>query len=92
MKVKTSVTLSPELLEAIDRCAARGSRSDFLEKAAWEAVWRSERARRDARDVPILNALAADCSTESSDLLDYQAPWWTLGDAFTDDDFVNAAR
>lgn len=53
MKVKTSVTLSPELIAAIEEAAGGDSRSDFLERAGWEVIKRMEREAIDAHDIAI---------------------------------------
>jgi metal-responsive CopG/Arc/MetJ family transcriptional regulator len=93
MKVKTSVTLSPELLAAIDRtCQGRASRSEFLERVAWESIRRAERADRDAREIEILNAISDGELGELPDVLDYSIPYWKVGDEFGEDDFVAPTR
>jgi Arc/MetJ-type ribon-helix-helix transcriptional regulator len=75
MKVKTSVTLSPELLAAIDRHAGAGqSRSDFVERSAWAFVARLRREVRDARDLRRINRRAAQLNREAEDVLGYQIP------------------
>jgi len=71
MKVKTSVTLSEELLHAID--AQAGQRSAFIEVAAWAYLRVRERERRDARDLAIINDNAEGLNAEALDALDYQA-------------------
>ena len=77
MKVKTSVTLSPELLAAIDRnCHGKASRSAFLERVAWESIRSAERAERDARDIAIINANAERLNREALDVLQTQAAWF----------------
>lgn len=74
MKVKTSVTLSEELLGAIDAQTGQGSpRSAFIEAAAWSYLRARERERRDARDLAIINANAEHLNKEALDALDYQA-------------------
>ncbi|HWO23590.1 MAG TPA: ribbon-helix-helix protein, CopG family [Kofleriaceae bacterium] len=61
MKVKASITLSSTTLRAVDRLAKKGlSRSAIIEAAVLEYLVRSERARRDARDLEIINASADD--------------------------------
>ncbi len=95
MKVKTSVTLSPGLIEAIDRIRkSEGTRSEFLERAAWEEIGRKERAERDARDIAILNAFADEFNAEAEASLALQSedPVDPLGDEFTEDDLVHGTR
>ena len=74
MKVKTSITISVDALKAVDRIAAKGSsRSQVIERAVYEFVARRERARRDARDLSILNEHADALNEAMADVLDYQA-------------------
>ena len=73
MKVKTSVTLSPETLDAIDDVAgARSSRSRVIEQAVLEFLERHFRAEREARDLEILNRAADELNLEVEDVLAYQ--------------------
>jgi predicted transcriptional regulator len=73
MKVKTSITLSPETLKAVDRLAAKGSnRSRVIEQAVVEFIARRARAHRDARDIELLNAAADELNREMADALEYQ--------------------
>ena len=74
MKVKTSVTLSPETLRAIDEIAgALRNRSRIIELAVLEFIERRRRADRDARDLEILNRSADALNEEVEDILGYQA-------------------
>lgn len=70
VKVKTSITLPLDLLEAIDH--ADSNRSSFLEKAAREYLASTAKARRDARDAAILNARAESLNREALEVLEYQ--------------------
>jgi metal-responsive CopG/Arc/MetJ family transcriptional regulator len=79
MKVKTSVTLSEELLLAVDELAKSSSRSEVIEHAVREFLAARERAARDARDLAIMNERADSYNRETADLLSYQ-PWIDLGD------------
>ncbi len=73
MKVKTSVTLSPETLRAIDEIAgALRNRSRVIELAVLEFIERRRRAARDARDLEILNRSADALNEEVEDILGYQ--------------------
>jgi len=73
MKVKTSVTLSRDLLEAIDRrsCSHR-SRSDFIEAALRSFIARLIRDEANARDLETINRRADHLNREARDVLDYQ--------------------
>jgi len=73
MKVKTSVTLSPETLLAIDEIAGELlNRSRVIEQAVLEFIERRRRADRDARDLEILNRSADVLNEEVEDILAYQ--------------------
>jgi metal-responsive CopG/Arc/MetJ family transcriptional regulator len=73
MKVKTSVTLSEDLLKAIDqRSAQYKNRSDFLEMAAWAFIAQMIRQEQDARDREILDRRADELNQEAMDVLAYQ--------------------
>jgi metal-responsive CopG/Arc/MetJ family transcriptional regulator len=72
MKVKTSITLSQELLDTIDRLPEEyRNRSAFLETAAWAFITDLEQA---ARDLEILNRRADYLNEEALDALAYQVP------------------
>jgi metal-responsive CopG/Arc/MetJ family transcriptional regulator len=74
MKVKTSVTLSPEVVEAINELAdSNGNRSQVIERAVREFLARHERELREARDLEILDRVADDLNREVEDVLTYQA-------------------
>ncbi len=73
MKVKTSVTLTKELLTAIDQSIGqRRNRSEFLEMAAWAYIAREQRQALDERDRDIINRNADRLNAEAADVLDYQ--------------------
>jgi metal-responsive CopG/Arc/MetJ family transcriptional regulator len=73
VKVKTSLTLSPEILDAIDRrTSGRMSRSEFVERAVSALIARLAKQEQDVRDLEILNRRAADLNREAADVLDYQ--------------------
>ena len=73
MKTKTSVTLSEELLRAIETTAGPGvNRSEFLEQAGWDRVASLRRGQRDARDRRLIDQHAKELNEEALDVLDYQ--------------------
>lgn len=73
MKVKTSITISQELLTVLDEyLSAEQSRSLFLEQAAWAYIAKLRRAQRNARDLEILNRRADFLNEEVQDALSYQ--------------------
>jgi metal-responsive CopG/Arc/MetJ family transcriptional regulator len=73
MKQKTSITLSRDLLAAVDRLAGRsGSRSAVIERALRAFLRARERSARNRRDVATLNQYAAELNAEASDVLMFQ--------------------
>lgn len=79
MKVKTSITLSEDLLRAVDELAKSSSRSEVIEDAVRDFLAARARAARDTRDLEIMNKLADGYNVETADLLTYQ-PWIELGE------------
>jgi metal-responsive CopG/Arc/MetJ family transcriptional regulator len=74
MKVKTSLSLSEDLVETLDRLAdPQTSRSAFIEKILRDFVDGKERARREAREVAQINRHAAKLNKEMNDALSFQA-------------------
>lgn len=76
MKIKTSITLSEEVLEAVDKRAKqhKKTRSDFIERAVWAFIAQLIRNEQNARDLEILNRRADFLNQEASDVLEYQVP------------------
>lgn len=73
MKVKTTITLSGEILEAVDELATKGGgRSQVIELALREFLARRKRQARDTRDLALLNAAADELNGEMADVLEYQ--------------------
>ncbi len=73
MKVKTSITLSSEVLRLIDRHRDNfRSRSEFLERAAREMLAQLARTEAEQRDLEIINRRAAELNAEAEDVLAYQ--------------------
>jgi metal-responsive CopG/Arc/MetJ family transcriptional regulator len=72
MKTKTSITLSADILELMDRQAGTKSRSEFIETALWAYVSELARRERDAGDLMILNRDADLLNEEAIDVLAYQ--------------------
>jgi Arc/MetJ-type ribon-helix-helix transcriptional regulator len=73
MKVKTSITLSNEVLAAIDRHSGEfRSRSEFLEASAREFLTHLARAATERQDLEIINRRAAMLNAEAEDVLSYQ--------------------
>lgn len=74
-KVKTSVSLSEGLLQAVDALAGKASRSAWIERSVRASVQRALRRQRDENEVRLLNEHADSLNRESADALAYQAPW-----------------
>ena len=73
MKVKTSVTLSDDLLKAIDEYSGpRKNRSEFIEKALRNYISQAIRERQNAKDLEIINRKADRLNVEAADVLSYQ--------------------
>jgi len=73
MKVKTSITLSEELLKAVDQYAKEyKNRSEFIEEAVRVFIRRLIRRQQDARDLEIINDRADYLNQEAMDVLTYQ--------------------
>lgn len=73
MRVKTSITLSPETLKALDRMGGgKQNRSRLIEQAVRAYVAARARAERDARDRSILDGEADALNREMEDVLAYQ--------------------
>ncbi|HWX39663.1 MAG TPA: ribbon-helix-helix protein, CopG family [Blastocatellia bacterium] len=72
--MKISITLSADLLEAIDRLARpKRSRSGFIENALTSFISNIERDRNNGRDLEIINRRARRLNREASDTLEYQS-------------------
>jgi metal-responsive CopG/Arc/MetJ family transcriptional regulator len=73
MKVKTSITLSDELIKAIDQYSQDyKNRSDFIEAAIWAFIKQVVRNQQNARDIEIINRNADRLNAEALDVLTYQ--------------------
>ena len=73
VKVRTSITLSRDVLEAIDaQTGRRRNRSEFIEAAMRAFLHQTRRDERNARDLDILNLRAERLNREAADVLTYQ--------------------
>jgi metal-responsive CopG/Arc/MetJ family transcriptional regulator len=74
MKIKTSLTLSEDLVAKLDRLAGPDvSRSSFIEKILREFIEARAQARRVAREAAEINRHAAKLNAEMKDALSFQA-------------------
>jgi metal-responsive CopG/Arc/MetJ family transcriptional regulator len=74
MKVKTSITISSELLSELDAITTDGTRSEFIEKAIRGYLELLGKDLRDKKDLRILNSESESLNSEAIDVLSYQAP------------------
>ncbi|MCK4467610.1 MAG: hypothetical protein KAU60_04585, partial [Desulfobacterales bacterium] len=73
MKIKTSITLSDEVLKAIDlHIGEYRSRSEFLETAVRKFIAQLARKEAEQRDLEIINRHADSLNAEAKDVLTYQ--------------------
>ena len=73
MKVKTSITLSEELLDAVDKRSSRfKNRSEFIEAAIRAYIAKIVLDEQNARDLAIVNREADRLNKEAADVLAYQ--------------------
>jgi len=74
MKLKTSITLSKDVLEDVDRLTgSKHSRSYFIERVLRKYLRDRSRAALQARDLERLNNAADRLNSEAAEVLDYQA-------------------
>jgi metal-responsive CopG/Arc/MetJ family transcriptional regulator len=73
MKLKTSVTLSEDIVKSLGRAARRGeSRSGTIERLLREGLAARARQAADARDLALINRHAGKLNAEAEDVLGYQ--------------------
>lgn len=74
MKMKTSITLSEDILGSLEEVAKDyKNRSKVIEEALREFLQRRVRDLRDDKDLKILNRKSEDLNEEAEDVLSYQA-------------------
>ncbi len=73
MKLKTSITLSEDLLKKVENEGRKGeSRSEIIERLLRERLAAESVRVRDARDLDIINRNAEKLNQEAMEVLDYQ--------------------
>ena len=72
MKVKTSISLSAEVVAELNHFTSEGNRSDFIEKALWRYLELMQREVRNRHDLDILNKEADRLNIEAQDILSFQ--------------------
>jgi metal-responsive CopG/Arc/MetJ family transcriptional regulator len=74
MKMKTSLTLSEDLIATIDKLAgSKVSRSSYIEQILRDFVDGRTQTRKDAREIAAINRHAVQLNSEMSDALSFQA-------------------
>ncbi len=72
MKIKTSVTLSAEILKTIEAITSKGQRSEFIEMALWKYLDLVEREERNYNDKEIYETYAERLNEEAEDSITFQ--------------------
>ncbi len=73
MKIKTSITISNEVLKAIDLYIdAYKSRSEFIETATRKFLAQLARKEAERRDLELINRHSDSLNAEAEDVLTYQ--------------------
>ncbi|MGA1840769.1 MAG: ribbon-helix-helix domain-containing protein [bacterium] len=73
MKIKTSITLSEDLLKVIDQKSKHyKNRSEFIETALRAFITQMLRREQNAKDLEIINRRADKLNQEAEDVLTYQ--------------------
>ncbi len=76
MKVKTSITLSEDVVEAIDDLAGESrNRSEFIETALRSYIAQQKRDAQNSRDTEIINRRHVRLNKEAADVLAFQGEW-----------------
>jgi len=75
MKIKTSITLSNEVLKAIDLYVGEyRSRSEFIETAARKFIAQLAQKEVERKDLELINKHSDSLNAEAEDVLTYQVP------------------
>lgn len=73
MKVKTSITLSEDIVKYIDATAGSAqTRSEFIENALRDFIVKQQQKERDLKDLSIINRRVEKLNKEAKDVLSYQ--------------------
>ena len=76
MKVKTSITLSEDVVEAIDGLAGESrNRSELIETVLRGYLAQVKRDEQNRRDLGIINRRATRLNREAEDVLAFQSEW-----------------
>lgn len=73
MKMKTSVTLSEDILRFLEKEARKGeSRSEVIDRLLRETLANNNRQAREAKDLELINKHIDELNKEAEDVLEYQ--------------------
>ncbi|KAF0138408.1 MAG: hypothetical protein FD122_3800 [Stygiobacter sp.] len=73
MKIKTSITISEEILGSVDKYTGeKRNRSEFIEKAIRSYINQLIKEEKNAKDLEILNNNAERLNQEAEEVLMYQ--------------------
>jgi len=73
MKMKTSITLSEDLISALENDAMKGeSRSEQIERLLRERLKEKAREEREQRDLELINEHADRLNKEAGEVLEFQ--------------------
>ncbi|MFW5862428.1 MAG: hypothetical protein ACOCWZ_09260 [Spirochaetota bacterium] len=73
MKVKTSITLSEEVLRELDSMSTpKKSRSEMIEHALLWYIKTRKKDQRELNDLELINRHADELNREAEDILEYQ--------------------
>jgi len=74
MKVKTSITLSKDIIRYIDASVGSSqTRSEFIENTLRDFIKKQQQKERDLKDLSIIKREAEKLNKEAEDVLSYQA-------------------
>lgn len=75
MKIKTSITLSEDIIKEIDKISKQyGNRSLLIERAIRDFLAAEAKLRLNLHDMEILNRCTDALNEEAEDVLSYQVP------------------
>jgi metal-responsive CopG/Arc/MetJ family transcriptional regulator len=73
MKVKTSITLSEDVIQAVDTMTGESNnRSEFIETVLRSYIAQKRRDEQNSRDLEIINRSHARLNREAEDVLAFQ--------------------
>jgi metal-responsive CopG/Arc/MetJ family transcriptional regulator len=76
MKVKTSITLSEDVIEAVDNLTGESNnRSEFIETALRCYIAQKKRDEQNSSDLEIINRRHARLNREAKEVLTFQGEW-----------------